>query len=126
MIYVESIKVCCVLMRSVNEVNDYDVLFNVFDIGGGFLVDYDCEGIDIESFCVLICVELLCFFEDWEIMVELGRYFVVLVVMSLMIVVGKLICDDVCWYYLDDGVYGLYLGLIYDYVCYLIQVMCEG
>lgn len=72
-------------------------------------------------FCVLICVVLVMLLVGICLVVELGRFIVVLVMIVVLSVMGKVMCDGCWWYYLDDGVYGLYSGCIFDYNYYFID-----
>ncbi|HQQ62412.1 MAG TPA: alanine racemase [Pseudomonadales bacterium] len=108
-------------------IENAEVPLRILDIGGGFPVDYDNAGdLDIDSFCAPIRVALSRLPKDVEVFAEPGRYLIAPACACIVSVVGKAMRGDQPWYYLDDGVYGMFSGRIYDHARYPIHVYRNG
>ena len=108
-------------------ISEYEVPIRILDIGGGFPVDYDHGGdIDIAAFCAPIRAALKKLPEHVEVIAEPGRYLIAPAAASVTTVVGKALRGDQPWYYLDDGVYGMFSGRIYDHARYPLHVFRSG
>ena len=91
---------------------------SVLDIGGGFPINYDGIGIDIEEFCEPINTVINDRPKNIRVIAEPGRYIVAPAMTCLTSVIGKAIRDGIPWYYLDDGVYNSFSGQIFDHAIY--------
>lgn len=110
--------------RLIDEVNrELDNPMNVLDIGGGFPVDYDMTGFDIDAFFAPITEALAGLPNDIDVIAEPGRFLVAPAVTGICTVSGKARRGDYQWYYLDDGIYGSYSGQLFDHVLYPLQIM---
>ncbi len=119
--HVAAIEACTQLIR------EYEVPIRILDIGGGFPVDYDNGGdIDIEVFCAPIRAALKKLPDHVEVIAEPGRYLIAPAAAAVTTVVGKALRGDQPWYYLDDGVYGMFSGRIYDHARYPLHVFRTG
>lgn len=119
--HVAAIEACARLIE------EYEVPIRILDIGGGFPVDYDHGGdIDIQAFCAPIRAALAKLPEHVEVIAEPGRYLIAPAAASITTVVGKAMRGDQPWYYLDDGVYGMFSGRIYDHARYPLHVFRKG
>ncbi len=108
-------------------ISEYEVPIRILDIGGGFPVDYDNGGdIDIAAFCAPIREALKKLPEHVEVIAEPGRYLIAPAAAAVTTVVGKALRGDQPWYYLDDGVYGMFSGRIYDHARYPLHVFRSG
>lgn len=108
-------------------IEEYEVPIRILDIGGGFPVDYDhANDIDIQSFCAPIRAALAKLPEHVEVIAEPGRFLIAPAAASITTVAGKALRGDQPWYYLDDGVYGMFSGRIYDHARYPLHVFCSG
>lgn len=87
---------------------------SVLDIGGGFPVNHDGAGPGIEPFCAPIRDALAALPGHVRILAEPGRYLAAPTVTCLTSVVGRARRGNRTWYYLDDGVYGSFSGLLHD------------
>jgi ornithine decarboxylase len=96
------------------------------DIGGGFPVDYLDSAQAIDAFCQPVRAALLTASSWVKVIAEPGRYLVAPAAEAVATVVGKAERDGKRWYYLDDGVYGLYSGQMYDHAIYPIKTFGEG
>lgn len=108
-------------------IEEYEVPIRILDIGGGFPVDYDHgNDIDIQSFCAPIRAALAKLPEHVEVIAEPGRFLIAPAAASITTVAGKALRGDQPWYYLDDGVYGMFSGRIYDHARYPLHVFRSG
>jgi ornithine decarboxylase len=98
---------------------NFGVKFTVLDIGGGFPAKYKKTDMDLEEFCEPIRKVLDELFEDdMDIWSEPGRSIAANCHISVTQVIGKVYKNNRMWYYLDDGVYGTYAGMMYEEIGY--------
>ncbi len=123
--YVEAIGVCKQVMEQV--VDKGLPALNTLDIGGGFPVNYTNQVMPIEQFCRPINQALSELPETVQIIAEPGRFIVAPAVMSVASVMGYAEREGQRWYYLDDGIYGSFSGLMFDDAKYpLVTLKNEG
>ncbi|EKO3396672.1 type III PLP-dependent enzyme [Vibrio fluvialis] len=123
--YVEAIHTCKEVMEQVVE-RGLPAL-STLDIGGGFPVNYTKQVMPIDQFCVPINEALAELPETVQVIAEPGRFIVAQSMMSVASVMGQAERDGQTWYYLDDGVYGSFSGLIFDDAQYpLVTLKPEG
>ncbi|EKO3405338.1 type III PLP-dependent enzyme [Vibrio fluvialis] len=123
--YVEAIHTCKEVMEQVVE-RGLPAL-STLDIGGGFPVNYTKQVMPIDQFCVPINEALAELPETVQVIAEPGRFIVAQSMMSVASVMGQAERDGQTWYYLDDGVYGSFSGLIFDDAKYpLVTLKQEG
>lgn len=123
--YVEAIHTCKEVMEQVVE-RGLPAL-STLDIGGGFPVNYTKQVMPIDQFCVPINEALAELPETVQVIAEPGRFIVAQSMMSVASVMGQAERDGQTWYYLDDGVYGSFSGLIFDDAQYpLVTLKQEG
>jgi len=96
----------------------------ILDIGGGFPSFWDAP-VDMYEFCSPIR-EYLSLFKDYKVVAEPGRYLVNNAFTLLYSIVGKNIRDEKIWYYVDEGVYGVFPTIIYDKVNFPINFLNKG
>jgi len=118
--HVAAIQACAGLIDEVNQVVDNPM--NVLDIGGGFPVDYERRGMDVDAFFAPITQALSELPEQLNVIAEPGRFLVAPAVTGIAIISGKARRGDYQWYYLDDGIYGSYSGQLFDHVLYPLQI----
>jgi ornithine decarboxylase len=95
-----------------------DTPMSVLDIGGGFPINYDGSGIDIDEFCRPINEVINGRPKNIRVIAEPGRFIAAPAMTCLTSVIGKAVRDDMPWYYLDDGVYNSFSGQIFDHAIY--------
>jgi ornithine decarboxylase len=98
---------------------------DILDIGGGFPIDDQQEYLSISDFCKPICDALDSYFPDTYIISEPGRCIAGPSITLVMSVIGTTSRNGKDWYYLDDGLYGSYLGILHDHGQYLMYSMKE-
>ena len=122
--YVEAIHACRAVMEEVIELGL--PALSTLDIGGGFPVSYCSKVTPIKEFCRPINAALATLPETVQVLAEPGRFIVGPAVMSVASVMGQAERDGETWYYLDDGVYGSFSGLLFDHGNYPIMAMKQG
>lgn len=122
--YVEAINTCRVVMEQAVE-RGLPAL-STLDIGGGFPVNYTKQVMPIDQFCVPINEALSLLPETVQVIAEPGRFIVAQCMMSVASVMGQAERDGQTWYYLDDGVYGSFSGLIFDDAQYPLVTLKQG
>jgi len=99
----------------------------LLDIGGGFPAPYDEN---VEPFKVLarnLSKELNRLFPaSVEILAEPGRFMVATAATLVAKIVGKAVRDGKQCYYIDDGVYHTFSGIIFDHCEYHIKAFKRG
>ena len=96
------------------------------DIGGGFPVSYKTRMMSLESFCKPIREALASYFPDTEVIAEPGRALSAAAAAVVTRVIGKASRQGVTWYYLDDGVYGVFSGCVFDKARYEFRCLTGG
>ena len=88
----------------------------IVDIGGGFPVPYDAQVPKFEALAKIINAECQRLFpEDVEIIAEPGRFMVATAAMLLTEIIGKARREGKIFYYINDGVYHTFSGVVYDH-----------
>lgn len=114
--HVQAIQQCARLMAEWKALGN--AALRVLDIGGGFPVETVAPMPDIETFCAPIRAALSKLSEEIEVIAEPGRFLCATSVTSVATVIGKAQRQDRIWYYLDDGIYGIYSCIIFDHNTY--------
>ncbi|CAM3647719.1 Lysine/ornithine decarboxylase [Vibrio aerogenes CECT 7868] len=110
--YVDAIDVCNQLMRDVVALGL--PALSTLDIGGGFPVSYSHTVMPIDQFCEPVNAALAKLPDTTTVLAEPGRFIVAPAVTSVASVMGQAERDGQIWYYLDDGIYGSFSGLMFD------------
>ena len=118
--YVEAINACAKVINKVSELGL--PALSTLDIGGGFPVPYSADVLPINVFCAPINVALAQLPETMQIIAEPGRFIVASSVTSVASVMGQAQREGRTWYYLDDGIYGSFSGLMFDEAAYPIDI----
>jgi ornithine decarboxylase len=107
---------------------DRGVPFKFVDIGGGMPIKhFDTDTINIETFAGKMRRELDRLFpKDIEIIAEPGRALCGPAGMLITRVVGRAIRNNKNYYYLDDGVYGDFSGIVFDHCKYQFKTLKRG
>jgi len=88
----------------------------IVDIGGGFPVPYDAQVPRFEELAKLINAEGKRLFpEDIELLAEPGRFLVATAAVLITAIIGKARRDGKIFYYINDGVYQTFSGVVYDH-----------
>ncbi|OQX19772.1 MAG: decarboxylase [Desulfobulbaceae bacterium A2] len=104
----------------------YDKM-NLIDIGGGFPAPYDENVQPLKALAKMLNAEIDRLFPPhFEILAEPGRFLVATACTSVAKVIGKADRDGKRCYYIDDGVYHTYSGIIFDHCKYPVRAFKKG
>lgn len=100
---------------------------NLLDIGGGFPAPYDDTVKPFSELARKINAELNRLFpEDIQILAEPGRFMVATAGTCIAQVIGKATRNGKLCYYIDDGVYNTFSGIIFDHCQYHLNAFKKG
>lgn len=100
---------------------------SLLDIGGGFPVEYAEPIPTIDEFCAPIAEALDSHIRPGiQIISEPGRFIAATPVTLICSVIGKSFRDGKIWYYLDDGLYSTFSGILYDHCQYPVVCNRDG
>ncbi len=99
----------------------------ILDIGGGFPAPYhrDVESIEVLARKINAEIHRL-FSKDTDLIAEPGRFVVASAATSIAKVIGKASRDGKTCYYIDDGVYHTFSGIIFDHCQYHLKAFKRG
>lgn len=121
--YLRAITTCRSLF---NDAKTAGLDLRLLDIGGGFPIQTTGEPIDIEGMCRAIREALEENFADIEIWAEPGRSLCGTAVNLITRVIGSQVRNGQQWYFLDEGVYGSFSGVIFDHWDYELDTFKTG
>lgn len=100
---------------------------NILDIGGGFPAPYDKNVRPLRELARILNTEIDRLFpKGIEIVAEPGRFMVATAATLVAKVVGKADRDGKRCYYIDDGVYHTFSGIIFDHCQYHLKAFKKG
>jgi ornithine decarboxylase len=99
----------------------------ILDIGGGFPAPYDQNVQPFRELAKRLNSELRRLFPPkMEILAEPGRYLVATACTLVAQVIGKAVRDGKQCYYINDGVYHTFSGIIFDHCKYKVEAFKKG
>jgi ornithine decarboxylase len=123
--FVQAINLAAHIFREARE-RGYDKMF-LLDIGGGFPAPYDASVKPFKELARKINAELDRLFPpEIEILAEPGRFMVATAGTAVAKIIGKAVRDGKLCYYIDDGVYHTFSGIIFDHCQYHLESFKEG
>ena len=100
---------------------------NLLDIGGGFPAPYDNTVRPLKELAKIINTEINRLFpKNIEVLAEPGRFLVASAGYAVSKIIGKAVRDGKTSYYINDGVYHTYSGVIFDHCKYPIKSFKKG
>jgi ornithine decarboxylase len=100
---------------------------NLLDIGGGFPAPYDSTVRPFRELAKVINTEIERLFpKDIEVLAEPGRFLAAVCGTAVSSVIGKAVRDGKTCYYINDGVYHTYSGVIFDHCKYPVKSFKKG
>lgn len=98
------------------------------DIGGGFPVPYEEYIPSFETLAEVINNSISQYYNDSEIKIvaEPGRFFVATSAVAIVEINGKAIRNNKVYYYVNDGVYNTFSGVIFDHIQYHFRAFKDG
>ncbi len=101
--------------------------FKLLDIGGGFPVRYDRHVRPFRELARILRVELNRLFpRNMEIIAEPGRFMVATAATLVAEVIGKSERDGKRCYYVNDGIYHTFSGILFDHCQYHLKAFKTG
>ena len=100
---------------------------NLLDIGGGFPAPYDASVKPFRELANVINRELDRLFpRDIQILAEPGRFLCATAATAVSKIIGKAVRDGKLRYYINDGVYHTFSGVIFDHCQYHLKAFKKG
>jgi ornithine decarboxylase len=100
---------------------------NLLDIGGGFPAPYDATVKPLKVLAKIINTEIDRLFpKNIQVLAEPGRFLVASAGYAVSKIIGKAVRDGKTSYYINDGVYHTYSGVIFDHCKYPIKSFKRG
>ena len=100
---------------------------NLLDIGGGFPAPYDVSVKRFQELARVLNAEFSRLFpREIEILAEPGRFLVATAATLVAEVIGKAERDGKRCYYLNDGIYHTFSGVLFDHCQYHIKSLKKG
>ncbi len=124
--YLQALEICANIF---NEAKEHDVLLKIIDIGGGFPIQhFDNEiGVNFERMAVQIRKQIrLLFDKKVQFMAEPGRFLVGPAGILVTQVIGRTFRNNKNYYYLNDGIYGDFSGMVFDHCKYEFKTLRRG
>jgi ornithine decarboxylase len=122
--YVQALNLSAAVMQ---ESRDRGHPIKILDIGGGFPAPYHRDVQSIETLARKINSEIDRLFPtDIEIIAEPGRFIVASAATSVARIIGKARREGKTCYYIDDGVYHTFSGIIFDHCQYPLKAFKPG
>ncbi|MGA2221096.1 MAG: type III PLP-dependent enzyme [Verrucomicrobiia bacterium] len=123
--YVQAINLAANVFKEARE-RGYKKM-NVLDIGGGFPAPYDDTVKPFRELARIINRELDRLFpRDIQILAEPGRFIVAAAGIAISEIIGKAVRDGKLCYYIDDGVYHTFSGVVFDHCRYHLKSFKKG
>ncbi len=109
------------------EARERGIELKLLDIGGGFPAHYDGTIPAFRTMALAISREVDRLFpEPIEILAEPGRFLVASAATSVSQIIGKAVRGGKLCYYVDDGVYQTFSGVIFDHCQYPLKSFKNG
>lgn len=122
--YIQALQLASSIFKE-SESRGYKI--KILDIGGGFPVKYHNKVKSFKTLAKKLNPEFKRLFpEDIEILAEPGRFMVANAGTLVAKVIGKAVRDGKMCYYIDDGVYHTFSGVIFDHCEYPLKAFKEG
>ncbi len=122
--FVQALNIAAAVMQ---EAKDRGHEIKILDIGGGFPAPYDRHVKPFKLLARKINAEIdRLFGQDIQIIAEPGRFLVATAATSVAKIIGKARRDGKPSYYIDDGVYSTFSGIVFDHCQYHLQAFKKG
>ncbi|TWH46799.1 type III PLP-dependent enzyme [Sporomusa sp. KB1] len=121
--YIAALKSCRKLFDAAKGLGMH---LHIIDIGGGFPIPTLVEEPDVAQMAAAIYKVIRQYFPDTEIWAEPGRYICGTAVNLITQVIGTKVRNNQQWYFLDDGLYGTFSGVIFDHWDFELETFKTG
>lgn len=101
---------------------------SILDIGGGFPVPYDDSIPSFEELAKIINSNIKEYFDSPEINIiaEPGRFLAATSATTIVEINGKATRNNKTYYYVNDGIYNTFSGILFDHIQYHFKAFKEG
>lgn len=121
--YLDALSICRKLFDAAAE---RGMNLRILDIGGGFPIPTLTEEPDVAAMASGIYKMIKQYFPNTEIWSEPGRYICGTAVNLITQVIGTKERNNQQWYFLDDGLYGTFSGVIFDHWDFELETFKTG
>lgn len=121
--YLEALAIC---RRLFDAAKEQGLNLRILDIGGGFPIPTLTEEPDVAAMAAGIYKAVKEYFPHTEIWAEPGRYICGTAVNLITQVIGTTVRNNQQWYFLDDGLYGTFSGVIFDHWDFELEAFKSG
>jgi ornithine decarboxylase len=121
--YMDALEICRGLFDAAAE---RGLRLRILDIGGGFPIPTLTEEPDVAAMATGIFKMIKEYFPTTEIWAEPGRYICGTAVNLITQVIGTKVRNNQQWYFLDDGLYGTFSGVIFDHWDFELETFKTG
>jgi len=122
--FVQALNLAAAIMQ---EAKDRGHEIKIIDIGGGFPAAYDPHVKPIGALARKINPEIdRLFAKDIQVLAEPGRFIVATAAVAVAKIIGKARREGKTCYYIDDGVYHTFSGIIFDHCQYHLKAFKGG
>jgi ornithine decarboxylase len=123
--YVQALSLAAHVFQEAKD-RGYGKMF-LLDIGGGFPAPYDATVKPFRELARLLNREIDRLFpKDIQILAEPGRFLVATAATAVSTIIGRAVRDGKLCYYVDDGVYHTFSGVIFDHCQYHFEAFKKG
>jgi ornithine decarboxylase len=123
--YVQALSLASSVLREARQ-RGYEQV-KLLDIGGGFPVPYDQSVESFEELAKRINCEIERLFPpEIEILAEPGRFIVASAATLVTEIIGKATRDGKLCYYVNDGIYHTFSGILFDHCQYRLKSFRDG
>jgi len=123
--YVQALNLAANVFREAKS-RGYDKMFLV-DIGGGFPAPYDDSVRPFRELAKILKREIDRLFpKEIQVLAEPGRFLVASAGTAVSTIIGKAVRDGKLCFYVDDGVYHTFSGVIFDHCHYHFKAFKKG
>jgi ornithine decarboxylase len=112
-----------------NEAKEHDVPLKIMDIGGGFPIQHfdDEIGVNFERMASAIRKQIRQLFDKKiQFIAEPGRFLAGPAGILVAQVIGRAFRNNKNYYYLNDGIYGDFSGMVFDHCKYEFKTLRRG
>ncbi len=122
--YIQALQLSASIMK---EAESRGHKIKILDIGGGFPVKYNSKVKSFKTLARKLKTEINRLFpKEIEILAEPGRFMVANAGTLVAKVIGKAVRDGKTCYYIDDGVYHTFSGIVFDHCAYPLKAFKDG
>jgi ornithine decarboxylase len=123
--YIEAFRIASQIFEDSERIGNN---LTILDIGGGFPVPYNNQVPSFEDLAKIINSSIRSYFDSPEINIiaEPGRFLVATSATAVVEINGKAIRNNKSYYYVNDGIYNTFSGVLFDHIQYHFKSFKEG